>query len=266
MLERCIDLERYPILDLDSPAGRALIATCRAQLAETGACRLPGFVDAAAVEQMAAEATALVPLAHRCQGHGTAYLEIPDMSLPSDHARRLFGPSSSQVIAYDLVPRDHALRRLYEWDPLMSFLARALDVPRLYRYADPLGALNVVAMSDGEEVWWHFDQVDFVTSLALQSPESGGEFSYVPRIRSDEDERYEDVRAVLAGEAGVDRVIPMEPGTMLLFQGRHALHRVKRIHGARDRLVALLAYDTKPGTDSTEILKLGRYGRATAHA
>ena len=266
MSECFVDLERYPILDLESAGGRALIADCRRQLAETGACQLPDFIDPAAVERMAAEAAALVPQAHLCQGHATAYLEIPDMSLPSEHARRLHGPSSSQVIAYDLVPRSHALRQLYEWEPLMEFLAAALDVPRLYRYADPLGALNVVAMGDGEELWWHFDQVDFVTSLALQSSEAGGEFSYAPRIRSSEDENYETVRAVLAGEAAIDRTIAMEPGTMLLFQGRHSLHRVKRIHGTRDRLVALLAYDTKPGTDSTELLKLGRYGRTTARA
>jgi hypothetical protein len=261
-----LDLERYPILDLDSPAGRALVASCREQLRQTGACRLPGFVDPASVERMAAEGATLVPEAHLCRGHATAYLEIPDMSLPSEHARRLFGPSSSQVIAYDQVPATHALRQLYEWDPLMTFLARVLDVPRLYRYADPLGALNVVAMGDGEELWWHFDQVDFVTSLALQSSEAGGEFSYAPRIRSSEDENYDAVRAVLAGEVEIDRTIAMEPGTMLLFQGRHSLHRVKPIRGRRDRLVALLAYDTKPGTDSTELLKLGRYGRTTARA
>jgi hypothetical protein len=33
------------------------------------------------------------------------------------------------------------------------------------------------------------------------------------------------------------------------------------IEGATPRLVALLAYDTKPGTQSSELLKLVRYGR-----
>src|SRR5262245_60403910 len=141
-----IDLDRYPILALDSPAGRDLIASSRRQLAETGACRLAGFVDPASVGRMAVEAARLAAHAHLCRGESTASLEIPDFELPRHHARRLHGPSSSQVIAYDLVPAAHALRQLYEWDPLMDFLARVLDVPRLYRYADPLGALNVVAM------------------------------------------------------------------------------------------------------------------------
>ena len=53
----------------------------------------------------------------------------------------------------------------------------------------------------------------------------------------------------------------MTPGTLLIFEGRHSVHRVSRIAGATDRLVGLLAYDTKPGTCSTELLRLARYGR-----
>jgi hypothetical protein len=36
------------------------------------------------------------------------------------------------------------------------------------------------------------------------------------------------------------------------------------IEGPTARLVALLAYDAKPGTDSTEVLKRARYGRTQA--
>jgi hypothetical protein len=54
----------------------------------------------------------------------------------------------------------------------------------------------------------------------------------------------------------------MTPGTLLIFAGRHSLHRVSLIRGATPRLVGLLAYDTKPGTISTEVLRLARYGRA----
>ena len=58
--------------------------------------------------------------------------------------------------------------------------------------------------------------------------------------------------------------MPMEPGTLMLFEGRRCLHRVTPIEGGTPRLVALLAYDTKPGTCSSELLRLVRYGRATA--
>jgi hypothetical protein len=53
----------------------------------------------------------------------------------------------------------------------------------------------------------------------------------------------------------------MTPGTLMLFNGRWSMHRVTTIHGTDSRYVALLAYDTKPGTDSSDELKLSRYGR-----
>ena len=47
----------------------------------------------------------------------------------------------------------------------------------------------------------------------------------------------------------------------MLFNGRYSLHKVSPIGGDVPRYVALLAYDTKRGTDSSEALKLVRYGR-----
>ena len=53
----------------------------------------------------------------------------------------------------------------------------------------------------------------------------------------------------------------MQPGTVLVFEGRHSLHRVSPLGGDTSRLVALLGYDTKPDTMSSELLKMVRYGR-----
>jgi hypothetical protein len=165
------------------------------------------------------------------------------------------------VVAYDMFPPTSPLRRLYEWDPFMRFIEAVLQRGVLYRYADPLGALNLAVMGDGDELQWHFDMTDFVVSLAVQDADEGGDFEVAPRIRSAADERYDAVARVLrGGRAGVVR-LPMTPGTLLIFEGRHSMHRVSRIGGGTDRLVGLLAYDTKPGTCSTELLRLARYGR-----
>jgi hypothetical protein len=258
-----VDVDRYPIIDPSSTEFGALATRCRAQLDETGCCILPGFLTPEAVALAVDEAGSLVPVAHRSEvATGTAYLEIPEPSWPSGHARTLTGPTALSAVAYDLFPSQSIIRRLYEWDPLMAFLAAALGKPRLYRYADPLGGLNLAVMTDGDQLWWHFDQTDFVVSLALQDAERGGDFEYVPMIRTTDDERYDAVADVLRGDrAGVVRA-PMAPGTLMLFEGRHSVHQVTPIEGATPRLVALLAYDTKPGTESSELLKLVRYGRA----
>ena len=81
------------------------------------------------------------------------------------------------------------------------------------------------------------------------------------------DPRAEPVFELLRADilAGRDRsqvaTLPMHPGTLMLFQGRYSMHRVTPVSGEVPRLVLLLAYDTKPGTVSSERLQLSRYGR-----
>ena len=255
-----IDLDRYPIAGLASAAGE-LTRQCRRQLDQGGACELPGFIRPESVAELVREADALAACAYRSVATGTAYIEVPDMSLPADHPRRIFGTSSVGVIAYDQFPATSALRRLYEWDPMMEFISAALNKPRLYRYADPMGALNLAVMGDGDQLFWHYDQTDFVTSIALRDGDEGGDFEYAPLIRSAQDENYPAVQALLQGSRRDVVRIPMCPGTLLLFEGRNSIHRVTPIKGRTTRLVALLAYDTKPGTRSSELLQMARYGR-----
>jgi hypothetical protein len=256
-----IDLERYPILDLNAAAARALTRHCRDQLDRTGACELPGFLTPDSVETLVRESDSLAPHAYHSVVTGTPYLAAPDPSIPADHPRKFFEPTSVGVVAYDQFPDDSVMRRLFEWDPLMEFIAAALKKDRLYRYADPMGALNLAVMGDGERLHWHFDQTDFVTSIALRPSEAGGDFEYVPLIRSATDENYPRVKRLLNGsDEGVVRVA-MHPGTLLLFEGRNSIHRVTPIKGRTTRLVALLAYDTRPDTRSSKLLQMARYGR-----
>ena len=123
-------------------------------------------------------------------------------------------------------PPDSLIRRLYEWEELTRFVARDLELDAIYPYADPLGALNLAVMGDGEELQWHFDQTDFVVSLALQDADEGGDFEVAPQIRTADDERYDDVARVLDGDRAPIVTLPMTPGTLLVFAGRNSLHRV----------------------------------------
>lgn len=256
-----VDLARYPVHSRQASAYQAMVAEARAALGAGGAVELSGFVAAAGMGVLLDDAVRLAPLAWRDGGVGTAYLAAPDGSFPPGHPRRFVAPRSLGAVAYDLFPEDSPLRALYEWDLLMRFLDDVLQRGQLYRYADSCGALNLSVMIEGDELQWHFDQTDFVVSLSLRDAEVGGDFEVVPAIRSVGDERYDEVARVLAGER--DRVVTMEmtPGTLFLFEGRHSLHRVSRVAGGKARLVALLSYDTKPGTVSSERLRRVRYGR-----
>ena len=241
----------------------SFVAEGRAQMVATGACEIPAFVRAHALPAFIEDARNVSPLAHRSGGLGTVYLGFPDESFPLDHPQQWLGQYDVGAVAYDLFPAESPIRRLYEWPELTRFVAAILGLDEVFPYGDPLGALNLAVMTDGHQLQWHFDQTDFVVSLAIQDADAGGDFEVVPQIRSSGEEHYDDVARVLAGER--DRVVtlPMTPGTLLVFAGRHSLHRVSPISGPTPRLVGLFGYDTKPGTMSSELLKEVRYGRVS---
>ena len=228
---------------------------------ETGACEIPDFVRPDALASFVEDARRRAPDAHRSGGLGTVYLGFPDESFPPDHPQQWLGNYGVGAVAYDLFPADSPIRRLYEWEELTRFVGEIMELDAIYPYADPLGALNLAVMGDGDELQWHFDQTDFVVSLALQDADEGGDFEVAPFVRAADDERYDDVARVLAGERERIVTLPMTPGTLLVFAGRNSLHRVSPIRGTTPRLVALLGYDTQPGTMSSELLKAVRYGR-----
>ena len=87
--------------------------------------------------------------------------------------------ASQATIAYDMVA-DAAIRALYEWDSLLTFVAAALNKHPFYRNADPLGGLNVVYYKQGDELGWHFDRAEFVVTLMLQPAAVGGNSSTSP--------------------------------------------------------------------------------------
>jgi len=256
LVDDLIDSGRYDLSD-DALARRAL-----SDFRRDGVCVLPGFLTEAAVEELRAECDRLAPLAHRSSTAASPYLTPIDETFAEGHPRRTVSASSVEVVAYDLFPADSPLRRLYESDALLDFVRRCLGLDVLHRYADPFGALNLAIMREGDRLGWHFDMTDFVVSIAIQSSRTGGDFENAKQIRSAGDERYSDVAAVLADvRPDLVRTEPMAPGTLMLFNGRWSMHRVTEIRGPHARYVALLAYDTAPGTDSSQTLKLSRYGR-----
>src|SRR5215468_166770 len=201
-IQSLVDLERYPLLALDSARGREVVRAAHAERARTGMAVLPGFLRPETIEPLRAECEQLAKRGHFSEVRGTPYIEAPPPDLPDDHPRRTFQRTALTAVAYDLFPAGSALRALYESDALMEFVRVLLGRERVYRYADPFGALNLASMSDGDELHWHYDQTDFVVSLAIQSSESGGDFECAPLCRSAEDENYALVSKVQRGQGG----------------------------------------------------------------
>jgi hypothetical protein len=259
--ETFVDLTRYPIEDLQAEAGRDLVARCRRQLAEDGACVLAGFLLPEAVARARAELEPRLGEAYYCEKSHNPYLDPDDPAFPAAHPRNLPQVSDLGALADDQIPQGTALRSLYQWDRLQGFVAALLEVPRLYPYADPLASLNVNVFQPGQQLGWHYDNADWAVTLMLQPAEAGGVYEYLPWIRSPKDENYEAVARALGGGRDGVRVLSQDVGALVLFRGRHSLHRVTPVEGERPRLVAVLSYDTEPGVKLTEHNRRLFYGR-----
>ena len=259
--EDIINFKKFPIKNLNSPEAKDLISRCRKSVAESGACEMPDFITPKALELLQAESKALEANAFFKPVTGNAYLAPGDEKLPKDHPVNMTETTNVGVIAYDQYPEISLLRRIYEYDPLMSFIGAIMNLPAIYRYGDPMGGLNLAVMREKDYLRWHFDQTDFVTSLSVQSSEAGGEFEYVPLIRNDKSENFDDVKKLLNGDRSRVIRITNKPGTLVLFKGRHSIHRVTPIAGRTSRLMGLFGFDSQPDVRSTPHLLEMRYGR-----
>jgi hypothetical protein len=262
-----VDLDRYPLNNLDSEAGTQLVADTRASLESIGSCSLPGFVRASVISDMAAEASSLEQLAYPGPTEVTPYFFNYNLGegveVPDDHPLKRKGKRNLAQVATDLIPKQHLLSRLYYSRILPDFLARVLEQP-VYRNQDRYQSLNISMMNAGGCQQWHFDSGPMVTTLLLQEPEAGGVFEYVPALRSDENENFEQVQRVLDGDSQGNKQIEPKAGTLNLFRGHYSMHRVTEVEGKRTRIQAILGFSTDPNLVGNLDSSILHYGQRVA--
>ncbi len=264
-----VDLDRYPLHDLDSIQGKALIEACQTNLSATGVLTLDGFIPAEEAKRLVCDARLRKPLSHRMKGMFCPYSddlsEEDDLRLPDDHPRRLKLPASHRFIAGDCIPFDNSLQQIYRDQQFIEFLTSALGIEALYPISDALGGINILIYESGDANGWHFDATEFVISIMLQAATCGGQYQYIPDMRSEKDENLGAIADRMLNpdmEHGIRQII-LEPGTLLLFKGKNTLHRVTRVEQGADRVVAILSYHRAPGHILSEGSKLAMYGRTS---
>jgi hypothetical protein len=240
-----VDLDRYPVAALDSAAGEELVARCRADLAASGACELPGFLRADVAERIVHSLRSR-SLAYRTEGPHDIDFSGHEAELEDDDPLSIQLRSARSTIAYDVLDEDSPLRAVYESDLLTRFVGAALQIDPIYRHADPLGALIVMFYDERDELGWHFDKADFVVTLMLQPSDMGGVFEYAPMLRSVDDPNPEGVRRLLTGDRTAVHTMSGDAGTLALFRGRLSPHRVTPIVGSTPRINAVLSYAQIP--------------------
>jgi len=253
----------YPVDNLSTPDAQDWIAQLRTQLEQDGSCTLPNFVTSQALGEMALQARSIAHLAYPGPTEVSPYFFNYRLGegeeLLSSHPLRRKGKRNLAQVAADLIPPDFLLSQLYHSKLMLDFLAE-ITGQAIYRNQDPYQSLNISVMNQDGCQQWHFDAGQMVTTLLLQEPEAGGVFEYAPGIRSETDENFDAVQAVLDDRSDRVHSNRLQAGTLSLFRGHYSLHRVTPVEGNRQRIQAILGYTTKPnllGSKESSILHYG---------
>ena len=238
------------------------VRQCSARLASDGVLTLPGFLRDDAIDMLVAEAEASKQDAYLTASSHNVYLSEPRPDFDASHVFNRQIISSKGCITTDQVPEQSRLKIIYDAPEFRKFIATIVGEPALYEYADPLSSINVHYADEGQELGWHFDNSEFAITLLLQAPQSGGQFEYVRDLRDAEagEMNFAGVAAVLDGEAVIERPT-VKQGTLMLFRGRNAMHRVTPIIGRTTRILVVLAYNTNPGSSLSEVSRMTYFGR-----
>lgn len=262
-----INTAKYPIGELSNNSFRELCNDARQTLQHSGVLQLADFLQPAITSQLIEHAEAFRSSGHRMDGLFPAYSDAmsdqDDDRLPADHPMRLRLPASHRFLPGDLFSKDNPLRALYNSKEFVAFVKDLLGVPAIYPVADNMGCINMLVYEPNDRNGWHFDTTDFVISLMLQPAESGGDYQYLPDLRSPENENLQAVSARMQNpdDPADIQSVDLQSGSLFLFRGKYTLHRVTQVTGNRDRVVGILSYTPRPGHVLSDSSKMAMFGR-----
>lgn len=253
-----IDTARHPMDDI------SYVAACRARLDAHGALVLDGFFTAEAVERIIAESGHREGDAFYAASTHNVYLTPPDPARPDNHPFNRQVASSKGLIADDQIALDAPLRDVYDDPRFRAFLCGVLGIDEIHPYADRLSSINIHFAAGGMELGWHFDNSSFAVTMLLRAPEAGGVLEYVSDVRDADlgEMAFERVDAVLGGEEEVE-TLRFTPGDLVMFRGRHALHRVTPTEGSVTRMLVVFAFNDQPDVALAESALSTFYGRTS---
>ncbi len=259
-----IDRQRYPLDEENSPQLEGTVRVVREALAADGCAVLPGFLSEGGLAALTREARDRVDQVYYSpQRRCNVYFDDGDPDLGETHPRNRFLDRTNGFITSDCFGDETRSRQLYDWRALADFLARCLGRDELFIYDDPVSNMIVNVCREGQQFNWHFDTNEFTITLLLQAAEKGGDFEYVPGLRTASDERYQAVNQVLDGDRSNVRTLQLKPGDLQFFMGRYSLHRVSPCHGDSPRLLLIMSFTEVPGVIGSRHRVQSLYGKTT---
>ena len=261
IMKQIIDLDRYPLHQLESAAAASLVTKCMDELEHDGMFTLSGFIRASALPGMV---DSLLPriaseaFTHERE-HNIYFSDDPPDVEPGHPALQPQKTINHTLCGDQLV--DNPIKAIYEWSALANFLARVMRKDALFVMQDQLAGVNVLTYYEGEGLNWHFDRSEFTTTILLQAPVAGAEFQYRQNLRSDDDPNYDGVAKLLRNQDKLVESISIAAGDLNVFRGKNTAHRITPVRGDRQRVVSVLSYYEAPGRLFTPTEQKGFYGR-----
>ena len=255
-LASILNTKSHPIDDLEYRS------KCKSMLYQDGVLVLKNFLLPDSIRSILEEAIQQERLAYYCVNEHNVYLEPFDDNYHKSHPRNKTVISSKGCITDDQVPKGSALRSLYDSEDFKEFLCSVLNEESLYKYDDNLSSINIHYAKTGQELGWHFDNSSFAITLLIQKPEAGGEFEYIRDFRNSKnnDNKYDQVLDLISGQCKPKK-LAMENGSLVLFRGKDAIHRVTPTVGDRTRILSVLAYNSEPNVKLSETARMTFFGK-----
>lgn len=249
ILNDLVDTDRYPLSDPESVLYRQSVGQARSNLRSDGCAVIKDFVRPEALSVLSQEIWERKPATHFSTEVINPYFHITENAeFPPNHPVNTFLERSSGFIPGDSWEEATSTRKLFEHPSLCRFLAKCLEIPELFPYADPLAGLTANILDPDQIFTWHFDTNEFAVTVLVEEADEGGLFEYVPNIRSDGDEGFDAIASVLSGGRNGVRTLDLRPGDLQIFRGRYSLHQVSRVAcHSKPRHAAILAYTEQPG-------------------
>ena len=126
-LKSIVDLEKYPIYDLNSPTIKNLIKRCKKELDQFSCSTIPNFILPKSLKIMSTELEKQLNEVYMSKQSINAYLySKDDPSLPKDHPKRIFMDRYNGYLNSDVFPKNSEMKFLYEQDELLNFVSACL--------------------------------------------------------------------------------------------------------------------------------------------
>ncbi|CAF0881597.1 unnamed protein product [Rotaria sp. Silwood1] len=244
-----IDYKTYPLHDRESNAYNKLILNSRQEFLSTGCLYLSHFLTQETLSNILNEINSILTNSSRTLYN--SYVEHTDNLYSTSTSNKNLNEiesSSKTIIAYDQIPNESLLRKIYSWNSLTNFITDIIQIyPHLYPSCDELGALYINIYGQSNKLSWHTDHSHFFVNLILQQASiyNEGIFEYKTKNNNEIISRND-----------------FQAGSLVLFNGRAYVHRVTEVRLSKlPRINAILTYDCNPDHRLSDYVLKKFFGR-----